>query len=95
MAKRGRKPGQIKPERKGIRLKSITLNANEHFGPQLREFRIFLNISFTALANRMGCHPSNISHFENPNGKNKFNGGISFVCRYVKALGASEVKFKL
>jgi len=87
--------GPIKKPRTGIRFKSITLDVNKHLGQQLREYRLFLGLSFNVMGERMGCDPSNVNHYETPSSKNKFNGSLTFTYRYARALGCKEIKLKL
>lgn len=72
----------------------LILNTNSHFGQQLRDIRINKKISQLDIANKIGCTPANITHFEK--GDNTFgNGSIRTVFKYARALGYKSVKFIL
>lgn len=75
-------------------MESMSLNANEHFGKQLREFRIAKGLTQVTLAKKMGCRSDNISHFEK--GDNTFGkGSLQTVFKYAKALGYTQINFQI
>lgn len=72
----------------------LILSTDSHFGRQLKEVRLSKGIRLTTLSKSMGCVPSNIGHFEK--GDNTFgNGSLTTVFKYAKALGFTEIKFKI
>lgn len=72
----------------------LILKTSLHFGEQLRTIRKKKKLSQVTVAVRMGCHSSNICHFEK--GDETFGyGSISTVFKYAKALGYKSVLFKL
>lgn len=73
---------------------NLILNTDSHFGAQLKKHRIAKNIKQVTLAKKMGCTGDNIGHFEK--GDNTFgNGSLTTVFKYARALGFTEIKFKL
>jgi DNA-binding XRE family transcriptional regulator len=72
----------------------LVLNTDSHFGKQLRAIRKNKKIKQIELAKKMGCHSTNVMHFEK--GDNTFgNGSLTTVFKYARALGFNEIKFKL
>jgi len=85
----------MKRQRKDVKLKSVTINADKHTGQQMKLFRDVLNISIEDLAKRVRCNRTNITHFESELNRTKQNGGIAFLASYAKALGIKEIKITL
>lgn len=62
------------------------LQEGKPYGPQLRKLRENQKITQTELSKRMGCHTSNVSHFEMGD-NTRGSGSMKTVLQYVKALG--------
>lgn len=72
----------------------LILSVESHFGKQLKPFRVNKGLRQVDLAKLIGCTSDNICHFEK--GDATFgNGSLTTVFKYAKALGFSEIKFKL
>jgi transcriptional regulator with XRE-family HTH domain len=73
---------------------SVKLNKREPFSSQLRRIRISMGITGSALAREIGCHVSNMSHYEKQSGTWKM-GSTEMAFKYAKALGAKRVIIEL
>jgi transcriptional regulator with XRE-family HTH domain len=72
----------------------LILYTDRHFGAQLKAVRKENKLRQIQIAEKMGCHPTNVMHFEK--GDNTFgNGSLTTVFKYARALGYNEVKFIL
>lgn len=74
-------------------MKTLTLDTKEHFGIQLKPYRKKAGLTQEQLGNIIGCHLSNISHFER--GYNTHQGKLDLVFRYARALHFTDINFKL
>ena len=78
----------------------LELDANEHFGLQLKKKRKLKKLTLEEVGKIMGCHLSNVSHFERGYNNHKGHGetrhgSFQGVFNYAKALGYNVVEFNL
>src|SRR5882757_6231872 len=72
----------MKRQRKDVKLKSVTINADKHTGQQMKLFRDVLNISIEDLAKRVRCNRTNITNFESELNQTKRRYCVSrFLCK--------------
>jgi transcriptional regulator with XRE-family HTH domain len=76
-----------------VRIKKIVLDQSKPFGQQVREARKVVGMRGTDVSKLTGWSPSNLNHYET--GKNKAGQSIHTALKYLKAIGVSEVIFKL
>ncbi len=79
-----------------MKLKEVTLTTSKPIAPQIRQIRLFLNITQKELATKMGKGSNNsISQYERGGGDyNLGNYPTPFAFEMLDAMGIRSVKFK-